>query len=149
MSRWYRHSEVTDPAMVESRLTELAAVGSGRLLTPEELDAKNRAIFGRSWQQQDNNYAAHERTLSTALVGRHARFKGFYGGIDGAGVTVRNREMTPLMSNLTEAMAVELACQVVMEDFQRPRVERHVFTDVDRNTIPGQLEMVEVSLPAR
>ena len=57
--------------------------------------------------------------------------------------------MTPLMSNLTEAMAVELACQVVMEDFQRPRVERHVFTDVDRNTIPGQLEMVEVSLPGK
>ena len=149
MSRWYRHSEVTDPAMVESRLTELAAVGSGRLLTPEELDAKNRAIFGRSWQQQDNNSAAHDRTLSTALVGRHARFKGFYGGIDGAGVTVRNREMTPLMSNLTEAMAVELACQVVIEDFQRPRAERHVFTDVDRNTIPGQLEMAEVSLPGK
>ena len=149
MSRWYRHSEVTDPATVERRSTELATVGSGRLLTPEELDTKNRAIFGRSWQQGNNNSIAHDRTLNTALVGRHARFKGFYGGIDGAGVTVRNREMTPLMSNVTEAMAVELACQVVIEDFQRPREERRVFTDVDRTTTPGQLAMLEVSLPGK
>ena len=149
MSRWYRHSEVTDPALVESRLTELATVGSGRLLTPEELDTKNRAIFGRSWQQRNNDSTAHDRTLNTALVGRGARFKGFYGGIDGAGVTVRNREMTPLMSNVTEAMAVELACQVVVEDFQRPRQERQVFTYLDRNTIPGQLAMLEASLPGK
>ena len=149
MSRWYRHSEVTDPAAVESRLTELATIGSGRLLTPEELDTKNRAVFGRSWRQRNDDSAAYERTPSTALAGREARFKGFYGGIDGAGVTVRNREMTPLMSNLTEAMAVELACQVVIEDFQRPRGDRHVFTDVDRTTTPGQLAMVEVSLPGK
>jgi hypothetical protein len=149
MSRWYRHSEVTDPAMVERRPTELATVGSGRLLTPEELDTKNRAIFGRSWRQQNDDFAAHDRTLNTALVGEHPRFKGFYGGIDGAGVTVRNREMTPLMSNVTEAMAVELACQVVIEDFQRPREERRVFTDVDRTTTLGELAMLEVSLPGK
>ena len=149
MSRWYRHSEVTDPAMVESRLAELATVGSGRLLTPEELDTRNRAVFGRSWRQQDGDSAAHQRTLSTALAGRESRFRLFYGGIDGAGVTVRNREITPLMANLTEAMAVELACQVVIEDFQRPREERHVFTEVDRTTIPGQLAMLEVSLPGK
>jgi hypothetical protein len=29
MSRWYRHSEVTDPALGEARLIELATVGSG------------------------------------------------------------------------------------------------------------------------
>jgi hypothetical protein len=87
--------------------------------------------------------------MNTALAGRDARFKGFYGGIDGAGVTARNREMTPLMSNLTEAMAMELACQVVVQDFQRPRKERHIFTHVDRRTTPGQLATVEAVLPGK
>ena len=149
MSRWYRHSEVTDPALAEARLVELATVGSGRLLTPEELDAKNRAVFGRTWRQRGEQPGAHDYEMNTALAGRDARFKGFYGGIDGAGVTVRNREMTPLMSNLTEAMAMELACQAVVQDFQRPRKERHIFTHVDRSTIPGQLATVEAVLPGK
>jgi hypothetical protein len=149
MSRWYRHSEVTDPALAEARLIELATVGSGRLLTPEELDVKNRGIFGRTWRQSGEQPGAHDYEMNTALAGRRARFKGFYGGIDGAGVTARNREMTPLMSNLTEAMAMELACQAVVQDFQRPRKERHIFTHVDRSTIPGQLATVEAVLPGK
>ena len=146
MSRWYRHSEVTDPALAEARWIELANVGGGRLLTPEELDVKNRAIFGRTWRQ---NPGAHFYDLNTALTGRRARFKGFYGGIDGAGVTARNREMTPLMSNVTEVMATELACQVVVEDFQRPRKERRIFTHVDRSTTPGELATVQAVLPGK
>ena len=51
MSRWYRHSEVTDVALVDSRAIELATVGRGRLLGPEELDRKNLAVFGRTWRQ--------------------------------------------------------------------------------------------------
>ncbi len=149
MSRWYRHSVVTDPVAVEKRLTELATVGRGRLLTPEELDVKNRAIFGRTWRQRGDKPGAHDHEFNSALTGRDARFKGFYGGIDGAVVTARNRELTPLMSNLTEAMAIELACQAVVQDFQRPRNERRVFTHLDRNTIPGQLALVEVSLPGK
>ena len=147
MSRWYRHSVVTDPAMSEARLTELATVGSGRLLTPEELDVKNRAIFGRTWRQNGEQPNPHHHEFNSALTGRNARFKGFYGGIDGAVVTTRNRELTPLMSNLTEAMAIELSCQAVVQDFQRPRNERRVFTHLDRNTMPGQLALVEVAFP--
>lgn len=149
MSRWYRHSVVTDAAMSEARLTELATVGSGRLLTPEELDVKNRAIFGRTWRQNGEQPNPHHHEFNSALTGRDARFKGFYGGIDGAVVTTRNRELTPLMSNLTEAMAMELSCQAVVQDFQRPRNERRVFTHLDRNTMPGQLALVEVALPGK
>ncbi|MEL0008197.1 MAG: hypothetical protein VW686_12715, partial [Luminiphilus sp.] len=149
MSRWYRHSEVTDPDLVESRLTEVATIGRGRLLTPEELDSKNRAVFGRTWRQVNDQPGGHHHGLDSALSGERARFKPFYGGIDGAGVTERNREMTPLMSNVAEAMAVELACQVVMEDFNRPQDERHVFKQLDRNTTPGQLTRAEVVLPGK
>lgn len=149
MSRWYRNSVITDPTVVESRLTELATVGRGRLLTPEELDAKNRAVFGRTWRQRNDKPGSHHTGIDSALRGEGARFKLFYGGIDGAAVTTRNRELTPLMSNLTEAMAAELACQVVIEDFNRPRDERLVFRHVDRATTPGQLALAEVALPGK
>ena len=50
------------------------------------------------------------------VYGQWAPYKTFYGGIDGAVVTRRNRDMTPLMANVAESMAIDLSCQVVVED---------------------------------
>ena len=136
MAKWYRHSLTTDVELVTARGSELETVGRGRLLGPEELDRKNHAVFGRTWQQEDW-LKAHHFSVETALTGFRAEFSAFYGGIDGATVTKRNREITPLMSNLTEAMASELACQIVIEDFNRPIGQRHIFTKVSKTTVPG------------
>ena len=147
MSNWYRHSIATDVELVTARGTELETVGRGRLLGPEELDRKNIAVFGRTWQQ--NSHQAHHFSMQTALTGFRTEFSAFYGGIDGATVTERNREITPLMSNLTEAMASELACQIVIEDFNRPLKQRHFFTEVSRTTVPGKLADAQGLLPGR
>ena len=64
-------------------------------------------------------------------------------------MTERNREITPLMSNLTEAMASELACQIVIEDFNRPKEQRHLFTEVSRTTVPGKLAEMQALLPGK
>lgn len=149
MSKWYRHSDVTDPELAESRLTELASVGRGRVLGPEELDRKNLAVFGRTWGQYRTGSNAHDFSRETALTGYRAPFKGFYGGIDGAVVTERNREMTPLMASLTESMASDLACQVAAEDFNRASGERIVFTDVDRYRVPGELAHLQKELAGK
>jgi len=149
MSRWYRHSEINDPILIESRAVELSTVGRGRLLGPEELDRKNQAVFGRTWRAWNANISAHNFSQETALTGFRAPFKGFYGGIDGAVVTTRNREITPLMSSLTEAMATDLACQIVVEDFNRPQGERIVFQHLDRNSVPGQLIDLEQNLSGK
>lgn len=146
MSPWYRHSILTDPAVLESRQIELATVGRGKLLTPEELDRKNRAVFGRSWRQWGDGTNAHAIGLETAFVGQWAPYTTFYGGIDGAVVTKRNRNLTPLMSNVAESMAIDLACQVVIEDFNRPRSERRVFHSIDRETVPGEINRVKTLL---
>ena len=146
MAKWYRHSLTTDVELVTARGSELATVGRGRLLGPEELDRKNTAVFGRTWQQNRGN-TAHDFSVETALTGFRAEFSPFYGGIDGATVTERNREITPLMSNLTEAMASELACQVVIEDFNRPLGQRHLFTEISRTTVPGTLAEIQALLP--
>ena len=146
MAKWYRHSLVTDVDLVNARATELATVGRGRLLGPEELDRKNKAVFGRTWRQDSGN-TAHDFSVETALTGFRAEFSAFYGGIDGATVTERNREITPLMSNLTEAMASELACQIVIEDFNRPLAQRLLFTEISRATVPGKLADTQALLP--
>jgi hypothetical protein len=145
-AKWYRHSLTTDVELVTARGSELETVGRGRLLGPEELDRKNIAVFGRTWRQQDR-WKAHDFSVETALTGFRAEFSAFYGGIDGAVVTERNREITPLMSNLTEAMASELACQIVVEDFNRPSGERHLFTEISPTTLPGTLAEMQALLP--
>ncbi len=137
MSRWYRNSRITDPALVQGREAELRTVGRGRLLTPEELDRKNRAIFGRTWRQSGDGTNAHAIGLETALTGQWASYNAFYGGIDGAVVTSRNREITPLMSNVAETMAIDLSCQVVIEDFNRPQGQRLVFGRLTKDAVPG------------
>ena len=149
MSRWYRHSAVTDADLVAGREVELATVGRGRLLGPEELDRKNLAVFGRTWRQWNLGTDPHSFYRETALSGHRAPFSGFYGGIDGAVVTERNRTITPLMANLTETLATDLACQVVVEDFNRPAGERYVFNLMERNSVPGQLVELKQSLPGK
>ena len=57
--------------LVSARGTELETVGRGRLLGPEELDRKNTAVFGRTWQQNTGN-EAHDFSDETALTGLRA-----------------------------------------------------------------------------
>lgn len=149
MSPWYRHSDLDDPAALDARQVELATIGRGKLLTPEELDRKNRAVFGRSWQQWGDGTNPHAMGLETAFVGQWAPYATFYGGLDGAVVTERNRNLTPLMSNVAESMAIDLACQVVIEDFNRPSSERKVFRLVDRDTVPGEIKRSEAALTGK
>ena len=148
LSKWYRHSEVTSDALAQARIVELATVGRGRLLTPEELDRKNLAVFGRTWRQRDER-AASNLTRQSGLFGEGEGFKQFYGGIDGATVTQRNRQLTPLMSNVVETMATEFACLVVAQQFSLPDSERSVFRGIDRSTQAGSLANSYHTLPGQ
>jgi hypothetical protein len=136
LSPWFRTTAIVD-SLSETQEAALETVGRGRQLTPEELDRKNRAIFGRTWGERWG-HNAHDYKPQTNFTGRQG-YAAFYGGIDGASITKRNREHTPLMSSVTERMAVELACQVVLDDFNKPREQRTVFTEVDRTTTPSDI----------
>jgi len=149
MSNWYRHSLLANETALIDRDVELASVGRGRILTPEELDRKNIAVFGRTWQQWQDGTSPHGFGLETAFSGQWARYRSFYGGIDGAVVTRRNRELTPLMSNVVESMAIDLACQIVIQDFNRPRSERRLFTRLEKDTVPGDIKRATYTLPGK
>ena len=144
MSRWYRTGSIStglDPV----HEVALANVGRGRLLTPEELDRKNRAVLGRTWGEYHGGNA-HSYEPESNFNRGWGGYATFYGGIDGATVTRRNRNLTSLMSNVTEKMAVDLACQVVLDDFRKPRSERSIFTEVEKTTDPLRLDGAEYQL---
>ena len=150
LSNWYRHSVVDNPELVQARRVELNAIGRGRLLTPEELERKTKAVFGRIWGQQKSKGAhAHPVFNNSLLSGTRASYRIFYGGIDGAVVTTRKRELAPLMSNVVERMATELACEVVAEDFSKAGANRSTFKLVDRDTVPGVILTEESQLAER
>ena len=138
MSAWFRVGSVDDEGLNAMRRKSLESVGSGRLLTPEELDRKNRAVFGRTWgeRSRDNAYYYEPETQFNRGWGGYSTF---YGGIDSVTVTKRNRDMTSLMSNVVEKMGVDLACQVVLDEFSKPAAARHVFTHVESTTHPMRL----------
>ena len=68
------------------RDVELASIGRGRILTPEELDRKNKPYLKTRQQWQDGTNP-HGFGLETAFSGQY-EVQQFYGGIDGAVVTV-------------------------------------------------------------
>ena len=140
LSRWFRTTEFED-GLDEVQSAALEAVGRGRLLSPEELDRKNLAVLGRSWGSdwRQNRWAYKPVTKFNDAWSGYATF---YGGIDAANVTKRNRQQTSLMSNVSEKMAVELACQVVLQDFNKPQSERVLFARIERTTDPTALAAV-------
>ena len=137
LSPWYRTGEV-DESLSKTRQRSLESVGSGRLLTPEEIDRKNKAVFGRTWGESNrsNAYYYEPETQFNRGWGGYATF---YGGIDSVTVTKRNRDVTSLMSNVAEKMGLDLACQVVLDDFSKPQSDRHLFTTVEAVTHPMRL----------
>ena len=114
MSNWFR-AEGFENTDLGARSVELATVGSGRLLTPEELDRKTYAIFGVRWGQANVDPWSPEGFSPLSRGDERIA----YGGIDSVGVLDRNRSMTALMSNVAERQAIEFACRAVIYDFNR------------------------------
>ena len=117
MSPWFR-AEGFDSEDLNERMVELASVGSGRLLSPEELDRKAFAIFGTRWNERSSQMVSGSISGDWTQL-RYGDERIAYGGIDSFGVTERARELTALMSNVADRQAVEFACRVAVWDFNR------------------------------
>ncbi len=117
-SPYYRAANAGE--LTEERAAELGEVGTGRLLTPEQLHRKVEAITGQPWRNQDTNYL-----LSTN------EYKIFYGGIDSDEVTTRITEPNGIMANVAKRMANEMACWTVAADFTKAPTDRLMFPHVE------------------
>lgn len=107
--------------------TEVSAaypeVGSGRLLTPEELDRKIRSITGGVYRWRGPN-------TNSGLTGRHYLL---YGGIDSDEVIKRTTSPTALMNGIQKRIANQVACKRVADDLYNDGI---LFPDVDERTVP-------------
>jgi hypothetical protein len=53
------------------------------------------------------------------------------------------------MSNVIERMAIDLACQAVVDDFSKPREQRIIFTEIPRATAADFLLDDSFELPGQ
>jgi hypothetical protein len=92
------------------------------MLSPEQLERKLTAIFGRNWGR---------------LTHRESNFKILYGGIDSKSVTTRITEPSGAMGAIQRIMANDVACKNVAADFSLPAKERRLFPSIEPSVIPG------------
>ena len=118
VSDFYRADGLT-AAMSAERLAELEEIGVVRLLSPEQLERKIEAIFGKRWGRLSEQ---------TAML---------YGGIDSKEVTERATSPSGAMGAIQRTMANDVACKNVALDFSRPPTERLLFPAIEPTVLPG------------
>ena len=111
------------------RQSELADLGTARLLSPEMLHRKIAATTGTEWRVNDR-----------PVLLRTDEFKLLYGGIDSVSVTERMSEPNALSASIARRMSNEVSCLATARDFARPVEERFMFPHVDLTDTPDSNE---------
>lgn len=122
LSDFYRADGLATADNSAQRLAELDELGVVRMLSPEQLERKIAAIFGRRWNRL---------TEQTAML---------YGGIDSKEVTERATDPSGAMGAIQRTMANDVACKNVSLDFSRPPERRLLFPTIEPNILPGASE---------
>ena len=118
-SDFYRVDGIAPMTLTPERLAELDDVGIVRLLSPEQLERKLKAIFGKPWGKLNDE---------TKIL---------YGGIDSITVTERNLDPSGAMGAIQRIMANDVACNHVGRDFHLEASQRLLFSQIEPNVIPG------------
>lgn len=119
LSKFYRADGLSAVADDPSRLAELDDLGVVRLLSPEQIERKLKAIFGSGWGRLND------------------QFNILYGGIDGKEVTERIADPSGAMGAIQRMMANEIACREVPNDFARKPEERLLFPGIEPDVVPS------------
>ena len=119
VSSFYRADGLATTSLRPERLAELDDVGVVRMLSPEQIERKIVAVFGKSWGRLDNSYAI------------------LYGGIDSKEVTERLTEPSGAIGALQRILANDVACKNVAADFALPADERRLFPGIEPVVVPG------------
>ena len=117
-SEFYRADGLSTAATAPERRAELDDLGIVRLITPEQLERKVEAIFGKRWGRLHDEYEI------------------LYGGIDSKTVTERNADPSGAMGAIQRIMANDVACKNVALDFRREPAERLLFPNVEPSVVP-------------
>ena len=120
LSSFYRVDGLAVAIKNSERQAELADLGIARMLSPEQLERKIEAVFGKRWGRLKEK----QDTL-------------LYGGIDFMEVTERATDPSGAMGALQRIMSNEVACKNVASDFAKPPGERRLFPHIEPDVVPG------------
>jgi hypothetical protein len=118
-SDFYRADGLATAVEEPCRRAELDDVGLVRLLTPEQVERKVKAVFGEKWGRLTEQLAT------------------LYGGIDSKEVTDRAIDPSGAMGAIHRMMSNDVACKHVPRDFARPPAERQLFPHIEPAIVPG------------
>lgn len=130
MSDWFRLNTL-DSDEAEA----LVSVAGVRLLTPEELENKVRALIGFAWGEREDFWA--NNGFWSYL---DDQYRVYYGGIDSLGVTERAKAQNTLMAQVAESQALNLACASVLLDVNRDEQDRRLLRNQMRYISPFSLD---------
>jgi hypothetical protein len=117
-SPYYRAFNVAEPT--PKRQSELADLGTSRILSPEMLHRKIQATTGTSWEVNGD-----------PVLMDTDRFMLLYGGIDSVSITERMTEPNALAASIARRMSNDVSCLATARDFARPAGERFLFPAVE------------------
>ena len=132
LSPWFTAAGVDDSTT--STPATVGNIGTRRLLTPEELEAKTTSLIGWKWGSNGDEDTWLYDSDYTNLTDKFGRY---YGGIDSNGIKDRAREMSALMVSVAERQALEVACPAVIIDFAKTNSNRLLFSDIEPEIEPG------------
>ena len=119
LSDFYRADGLSKPGSSPERTAMLQDIGIVRMLSPEQLERKVFAIFGKP---------------TGRLQGQTAML---YGGIDSKEVTERAVDPSGAMGAIQRTLANDVACRNVALDFSRNKMDRILFPNIDPDAMPG------------
>ena len=120
LSDFYRADGLTNAAYSPEKMAAFEDIGIVRMLSPEQLERKVTAIFGKPWGRLEGQLAI------------------LYGGIDSKEVTERAVDPGGAMGAIQRTLANDVACQNVALDFSRKKNERILFPGIDLDAVPGE-----------
>lgn len=142
MSSWFR----AEAFELESQLNISGnrsghAIAGVHLLSPEELDAKVKALIGYAWGEKKDKW--NSNGIWSFL---DDQYRIYYGGIDSLGVTERAKAHNSLMANVAETQAVNLACATVLLDTNRDEKEKRLLRNQSRYVSPFSYDWQRIDL---
>jgi len=118
VSSFYRADGLAVATDQPERHAELSDIGLVRMLSPEQIERKIVAVFGRPWGRLGGSY------------------KILYGGIDSKEVTERLTEPSGAIGALQRILANDVACKNTAADFALPPGERRLFPGIEPDVVP-------------
>ncbi len=119
VSDFYRADGLATALDQPGRRAELDDVGLVRMLSPEQVERKVNAVFGRRWDKLQDQLEV------------------LYGGIDSQEVTERAADPSGAMGAIQRLMSNDVACKHTLRDFTLKATERRLFPGIEPGVMPG------------